>query len=119
MCRSLEDQLMELKTKNDENMRQIIDLTNQRARFQTENGNSFPPFIEIHKVEAFLLKCIVWLVAAEFSRQMEERESLISQLTRGKHGSTSVIDELKRLFEEETKVIKCLQTLWLPCLFLS
>lgn len=41
MCRSLEDQLMELKTKNDENMRQITDLTNQRARFQNENGIFF------------------------------------------------------------------------------
>ncbi|XP_062264948.1 myosin heavy chain, fast skeletal muscle-like [Platichthys flesus] len=77
MCRSLEDQLMELKTKSDENMRQISDLTNQRARLQTENG--------------------------EFSRQMEERESLISQLTRGKQGFQTQIDELKRRIEEETK----------------
>ncbi|XP_033500848.2 myosin heavy chain, fast skeletal muscle-like isoform X2 [Epinephelus lanceolatus] len=76
-CRSLEDQLLELKTKNDENMRQICDLTNQRARFQAEN--------------------------TECSRQMEERESLISQLTRGKQGFTTQIDELKRLIEEETK----------------
>ncbi|XP_065820913.1 myosin heavy chain, fast skeletal muscle-like [Labrus bergylta] len=76
-CRSFEDQLIELKTKNDECMRQINDLSNQRARFQTEN--------------------------AEFSRQMEERESLISQLTRGKQGFTTQIDELKRLIEEETK----------------
>lgn len=37
---------------------------------------------------------------------MEERESLISQLTRGKQGFTTQIDELKRLIEEETKVIK-------------
>ncbi|XP_047426829.1 myosin heavy chain, fast skeletal muscle-like [Mugil cephalus] len=76
-CRSLEDQLMELKIKNDDNTRQISDVTNQRARFQTEN--------------------------AEFSRQMEERESLISQLTRGKQGFTTQIDELKRLIEEESK----------------
>ncbi|XP_033998754.1 myosin heavy chain, fast skeletal muscle-like [Trematomus bernacchii] len=76
-CRSLEDQLMELKTKNDENLRQMSDLNNQRARFQTEN--------------------------AEYSRQMEERESLISQLTRGKQGFTTMIDELKRQVEEETK----------------
>ncbi|TWW70437.1 Myosin-2 Myosin heavy chain 2 [Takifugu flavidus] len=77
MCRSLEDQQMELKTKNDEHMRQLTDVINQRARFQTEN--------------------------AEFSRQMEERESLISQLTRGKQGFTTQIDELKRLIEEESK----------------
>lgn len=42
---------------------------------------------------------------AEFSRQMEERESLISQLTRGKQGFTTQIDELKRLMDEESKVI--------------
>ncbi|XP_039680167.1 myosin heavy chain, fast skeletal muscle-like [Perca fluviatilis] len=77
ICRSLEDQLMELKTKSDENMRHISDLTNQRARFKTEN--------------------------AEYSRQIEERESLISQLTRAKQGFTTRIDELKRLIEEETK----------------
>uniref|UniRef100_H3CE06 Myosin, heavy chain b n=1 Tax=Tetraodon nigroviridis TaxID=99883 RepID=H3CE06_TETNG len=77
MCRSLEDQLMELKTKNDEHLRQLTDLTNQRARFQAEN--------------------------AEFSRQMEERESLVSHLTRGKQGFTTQIDELKRLIDEESK----------------
>ncbi|KAM4598461.1 myosin heavy chain, fast skeletal muscle-like [Polymixia lowei] len=77
MCRSLEDQLIEFKTKNEEHIRQITDLSNQRARLQTEN--------------------------AEFARQMEERESLISQLTRGKQGFTTQIDELKRLIEEESK----------------
>lgn len=41
---------------------------------------------------------------AELSRQMEERESLVSQLTRGKLGFTTQIDELKRLIDEETKV---------------
>ncbi|XP_034567845.1 myosin heavy chain, fast skeletal muscle-like [Notolabrus celidotus] len=76
-CRSLEDQLLEMKTKYEENMRQNNDLSNQRARFQTEN--------------------------AEFSRQMEEKESLISQLTRGKQGFTTQVEELKRLIEEETK----------------
>lgn len=38
MCRTLEDQLSELKTKNDENVRQLNDLGVQRARLQTENG---------------------------------------------------------------------------------
>ncbi|XP_069572121.1 myosin heavy chain, fast skeletal muscle-like [Brachyistius frenatus] len=38
-CRSLEDQLMEMKTKSDENTRQISELTNQMARFQTENAD--------------------------------------------------------------------------------
>ncbi|KAM6913345.1 myosin heavy chain, fast skeletal muscle-like [Lycodopsis pacificus] len=76
-CCSLEDQLMELKTKSEENTRQISDLTSQTARLQTDN--------------------------AEYSRLIEERESLISQLTRGKQGFTTQVDQLKRLAEEETK----------------
>merc|ERR1712098_447205 len=38
MCRTLEDQLSEFKTKNDENLRQINDLGAQKARLLTENG---------------------------------------------------------------------------------
>ncbi len=38
MCRTLEDQLSELKTKNDENSRQMNDLGAQKARLLTENG---------------------------------------------------------------------------------
>uniref|UniRef100_A0A8C7L4E2 Myosin motor domain-containing protein n=1 Tax=Oncorhynchus kisutch TaxID=8019 RepID=A0A8C7L4E2_ONCKI len=40
MCRTLEDQLSELKTKNDENARQVNDISGQRARLLTENGTS-------------------------------------------------------------------------------
>ncbi len=35
MARTLEDQLSEIKSKNDENVRQINDLSGQRARLQT------------------------------------------------------------------------------------
>uniref|UniRef100_A0A3P9K0W8 Myosin heavy chain, fast skeletal muscle n=1 Tax=Oryzias latipes TaxID=8090 RepID=A0A3P9K0W8_ORYLA len=77
MCRTLEDQLSELKAKNDENIRQLNDLNAQRARLQTENG--------------------------EFSRQLEEKEALVSQLTRGKQAFTQQIEELKRQVEEEVK----------------
>uniref|UniRef100_A0A3B4FGC9 Myosin heavy chain, fast skeletal muscle n=1 Tax=Pundamilia nyererei TaxID=303518 RepID=A0A3B4FGC9_9CICH len=77
MCRTLEDQLSELKSKNDENVRQLNDMSAQRARLQTENG--------------------------EFSRQLEEKEALISQLTRGKQAYTQQIEELKRHTEEEVK----------------
>lgn len=38
MCRTLEDQLSELKAKNDENVRQLNDATVLKARLQTENG---------------------------------------------------------------------------------
>ena len=40
MCRSLEDQLGELKAKNDENVRQLNDSNGQKARLATENGES-------------------------------------------------------------------------------
>ncbi|CAH2317088.1 myosin-4-like [Pelobates cultripes] len=77
VSRMLEDQLSEIKTKDDEHQRLINDLTTQRARFQTENG--------------------------ELSRHVEEKEALISQLTRGKQGFTQQTEELKRQLEEETK----------------
>lgn len=38
MCRTLEDQMSELKTKEEEQQRLINDLTAQRARLQTESG---------------------------------------------------------------------------------
>uniref|UniRef100_A0A3B3YIP3 Myosin motor domain-containing protein n=1 Tax=Poecilia mexicana TaxID=48701 RepID=A0A3B3YIP3_9TELE len=77
MCRSLEDQLSEVKTKNEENMRQLNDIGLQRARLQTENG--------------------------EISRQLEEKDALISQLTRSKQAFTQQIEEFKRRIEEEVK----------------
>ena len=36
---------------------------------------------------------------------MEEKEALVSQLTRGKQAYTQQIEELKRRVEEEVKVI--------------
>nr|ACA33869.1 skeletal muscle myosin heavy chain [Ctenopharyngodon idella] len=77
MCRTLEDQLSEINPRNDGNLRQINDLSAQRARLQTENG--------------------------EFGRQLEEKEALVSQLTRGKQAFTRQIEELKRHIEEEVK----------------
>lgn len=43
MCRTLEDQLSEIKTKEEEHQRMINDLNTQRARLQTEAGNT-PPY---------------------------------------------------------------------------
>uniref|UniRef100_A0A3B1JAV8 Myosin, heavy chain b n=1 Tax=Astyanax mexicanus TaxID=7994 RepID=A0A3B1JAV8_ASTMX len=77
LCRTLEDQLSELKAKSDEHVRQLNDMSAQRARLQTENG--------------------------EFGRQLEEKEALVSQLTRGKQAYTQQIEELKRQIEEEVK----------------
>ncbi|XP_016527122.1 myosin heavy chain, fast skeletal muscle-like [Poecilia formosa] len=77
MCRSLEDQLSELKTKNDEHIRQLNEINSHKARLVSENG--------------------------EISRQLEEKESLVSQLTRGKQAFMHQIEELKRHLEEEVK----------------
>lgn len=44
------------------------------------------------------------LPPGEFGRQLEEKEALVSQLTRGKQAFTQQIDELKRQIEEEVKV---------------
>lgn len=38
------------------------------------------------------------------SRQLEEKESLMSQLTRGKQAFIQQTEELKRVYEEEVKV---------------
>ncbi|XP_077338569.1 myosin-15 [Lithobates pipiens] len=77
LCRTYEDQLNETKAKLDEMTRQSNDLTTQKGRLQTENG--------------------------EFARLLEEKESLISQLSRGKSSFTQQIEDLRRQLEEETK----------------
>uniref|UniRef100_A0A8C1VZY9 Slow myosin heavy chain 1 n=1 Tax=Cyprinus carpio TaxID=7962 RepID=A0A8C1VZY9_CYPCA len=77
MCRTLEDQMSEYRTKAEEGQRTINDFTMQKAKLQTENG--------------------------ELSRQLEEKDSLVSQLTRGKQSYTQQIEDLKRQLEEEIK----------------
>ncbi|NWX16025.1 MYH7B protein, partial [Aegotheles bennettii] len=77
LCRTYEDQLSEAKSKVDELQRQLTDVSTQRGRLQTENG--------------------------ELSRLLEEKESFINQLNRGKTSFTQTIEELKRQLEEETK----------------
>uniref|UniRef100_A0A8D2NGT1 Myosin heavy chain 15 n=1 Tax=Zonotrichia albicollis TaxID=44394 RepID=A0A8D2NGT1_ZONAL len=77
LCRTYEDHLNETKTKLEEMTRLMNDLTTQKTKLQSENG--------------------------EFTRQLEEKESLISQLSRGKTSFTQQIEELKRQLEEETK----------------
>lgn len=44
------------------------------------------------------------LAAGELSRLLEEKESLISQLSRGKASATQSLEELRRQLEEESKV---------------
>ncbi|XP_061095231.1 myosin-7-like [Conger conger] len=77
MCRTLEDQMTEYRTKAEEGQRTINDFTVQKAKLQTENG--------------------------ELARQLEEKDSLVSQLTRGKQSYTQQTEDLKRQLEEEVK----------------
>uniref|UniRef100_A0A452J0C5 Myosin motor domain-containing protein n=1 Tax=Gopherus agassizii TaxID=38772 RepID=A0A452J0C5_9SAUR len=73
------EQLLKAKhrAKLEETQRAMNDTSTQRAKLQTENG--------------------------ELSRQLEEKEALISQLTRGKQSYTQQMEDLKRQLEEETK----------------
>lgn len=43
-------------------------------------------------------------MAGELNHQVEEKESLVSQLTKSKQALTQQLEELKRQLEEETKV---------------
>lgn len=53
---------------------------------------------ELIKWKHFLLD------TGELSRQLEEKESIVSQLSRSKQAFTQQIEELKRQLEEESKV---------------
>lgn len=79
MCRTLEDQMNEHRTKYEEAQRSLNDFVSQKSKLQTENG--------------------------ELSRRLDEKEALVSQLTRGKQTYTQQLEDLKRQLEEESKVI--------------
>ncbi|KAJ8009563.1 hypothetical protein DPEC_G00090180 [Dallia pectoralis] len=68
---------MESVAKTKGNLEKMSMTSAQRARLLTENG--------------------------EFGRQLEEKEALVSQLTRGKQAFTQQVEELKRQIEEEVK----------------
>lgn len=68
----------EHRTKYEESQRTLNEFTSQKAKLQTENG--------------------------ELSRRLDEKEALVSQLTRGKQTYTQQMEDLKRQLEEESKV---------------
>jgi len=75
--RHLEDQLNEAKHKMEEMARECNELNALKARLMTEG--------------------------AELTRGLEEKEQLVSQLTRTKNSSHQSNEELKRALEEESK----------------
>lgn len=104
MCRTVEDQFNEIKAKDDQQTQLIHDLNMQKARLQTQNGKeglgsrSYRPWVGNGQQHT----CIS--LVGELSHQLEEKECLISQLTKGKQALTQQLEELKRQLEEETKV---------------
>lgn len=95
----MEDQL---KTKEEEHQWLIHDLSSQRARLQAENGEVlFNHIWTIWRRSSSIFSLL--FSAAEMSRQLEEKESLISQLTRGKQAFLQQIEELEIFYEEEVK----------------
>ena len=63
--------------------------------------------VQLHLFDIYDLICPN-LFQGEFSRQLEEKEALFSQLTIGKQAYTHQIEELKRQLESELKVLlKC------------
>lgn len=54
------------------------------------------------------------LPTGELSRQLDEKESLVSQLSRGKQAFTQQTEELKRQLEEEIKVTIVVRLIFFP-----
>lgn len=106
LCRSLEDQINEYKTKADEAQSSLSDYTTLSARLQTENGMHLIIKIEItyehfRWINQFVssLSCV-----GDLTRLLEEKDTTLSQLSRVKNVGTQQIEELKRLLDEEIKV---------------
>lgn len=109
LCRTYEDQLSEAKIKVEELQRQLADASTQRGRLQTESGEAKgsagpPPRPLVPPLESPPDLLLTPWPAGELSRLLEEKESLISQLSRGKALATQSLEELRRQLEEESKV---------------
>lgn len=68
------------------------------VRIEGLGSRNYRPWV--NNVQQHSCSCLV----GELSHQLEEKESLISQLTKGKQALTQQLEELKRQVEEETKV---------------
>ena len=108
MCRTVEDQLNELKAKDEQQTQLIHDLNMQKARLQTQHGEDGQgagvPWGHGGREGQQGQHRGHFCLLGELSHQVEEKEALVSQLTKGKQALTQQLDELKRQLEEETKV---------------
>lgn len=75
-------------------------------------------FISNRGLQSFSLTlkkcCYFFCLSGEFSRQLDEKEALVSQLSRGKQAFTQQIEELKRQLEEEIKVTVTIKLIFFP-----
>ncbi len=96
--------MSEYRTKAEEGQRTINDFTMQKAKLQTENGKvtKFSNFN--YNFQFMNYNFFFFAISGELFRQLEEKDSLVSQLTRGKQSNTQQIEDLKRQLEEEIKV---------------
>lgn len=107
LCRAYEDQLSEAKIKVEELQRQLADASTQQGRLQAESGEAGglagPQGGSVLPLTHLTCRLSPW-PAGKLSRLLEEKESLISQLSRGKALATQSLEELRRQLEEESKV---------------
>lgn len=107
MCRTVEDQFNEIKAKDDQQTQLIHDLNMQKARLQTQNGEDGQgAVVQLGHGRGW---AAAWhgghiYLVGELTHQVEEKEALVLQLTKGKQALTQQLEELKRQLEEETKV---------------
>ncbi|KAK2109874.1 hypothetical protein P7K49_009620 [Saguinus oedipus] len=108
LCRTHEDQLSEAKIKVEELQRQLADASTQRGRLQTESGEARGSAGHTGQGFGAAFTSLNCLLASspvgELSRLLEEKECLISQLSRGKALAAQSLEELRRQLEEESKV---------------
>uniref|UniRef100_H0WU25 Myosin-2 n=1 Tax=Otolemur garnettii TaxID=30611 RepID=H0WU25_OTOGA len=87
MCRTLEDQLSELKSKEEEQQRLINDLTAQRGRLQTESGNS--PLFYTPQVE------MMWLRTNDLVIKQQQLRTCVIHM-QGHFGTILEIEDFSR-----------------------
>lgn len=107
MCQTVEDQFNEIKAKDEQQTQLIYDLNMQKVKLQTQNGKDGQGTVAQQGRGRGRSATLTWgriCSVGELSHQVEEKASLISQLTKGKQALTQQLEELKRQLEGETKV---------------
>uniref|UniRef100_A0A8C1MHY1 Slow myosin heavy chain 1 n=1 Tax=Cyprinus carpio TaxID=7962 RepID=A0A8C1MHY1_CYPCA len=97
----LEKEKSELKLELDDvvsNMEQIV-----KSKVSDHKKNRIFYNFQFKKL---IITTNYFAISGELSRQLEEKDSLVSQLTRGKQSYTQQIEDLKRQLEEEIKVFQ-------------